>query len=128
MASPLLQMPVKEDDPLQLVDLLRVDAARRVDQARKQTFGQFFTPAPVARFMASLFRCTDAEIHILDAGAGVGSLFTAAVTEFCRKTSRPQGIAVTAYEIDRSLGEYLQDTLRICEASCRKAGIRFSGQ
>jgi adenine-specific DNA-methyltransferase len=128
MASASLQMPVKDHDPLQVIDLLRVDAGRRADQGRKQAFAQFFTPAPVARFMAGLFQCAGKEIHILDAGAGVGSLFAAAVAELCRRAIRPKRIAVTAYEVDESLAEYLQDTLKICAACCRQAGIAFTGQ
>jgi hypothetical protein len=128
MASASLQMPVKDHDPLQVIDLPRVDAGRRADQGRKQAFAQFFTPAPVARFMAGLFQCAGKEIHILDAGAGVGSLFAAAVAELCRRATRPKRIAATAYEVDESLAVYLQDTLKICAACCRQAGIAFTGQ
>src|SRR5690242_14561991 len=127
MSSASLQMPVKDHDPLQVIDLLRVDAGRRADQGRKQAFAQFFTPAPIARFMAGLFRDADKAIHVLDAGAGVGSLFAAAVAEFCGRATRPERIAVTAYEVDESLAEYLEDTLKICAASCRRAGIPFTG-
>ena len=41
--------------------------------------GQFMTPAPVARFMASLFRSRRLSLRVLDAGAGVGSLSAAIV-------------------------------------------------
>ena len=34
------------------------------------------TPAPVARFMASLLSRTDEQVRLLDAGAGIGSILT----------------------------------------------------
>jgi type I restriction-modification system DNA methylase subunit len=37
------------------VDTIRKDVARRISRKRKSEFGQFMTPAAVARFMASLF-------------------------------------------------------------------------
>jgi adenine-specific DNA-methyltransferase len=128
MSIAALQMPVKDQDPLQLIDLLRIDASRRADKGRKQAFAQFFTPATIARFMAGLFRAADAEIHILDAGAGVGSLFAAVVEELCSRAAPPKRIAVTAFEVDESLGDYLEDTTRICARSCRRAGISFTTQ
>jgi adenine-specific DNA-methyltransferase len=42
---------------------------------QKSALGQFMTPAPVARFMASLFPPTTLQTcRLLDAGAGVGVL------------------------------------------------------
>ncbi|MBL1130482.1 MAG: hypothetical protein D8M54_18535 [Chloroflexi bacterium] len=41
--------------------------------------GQFFTPPPVVRLMASFFETLPADIHLLDAGAGVGVLTAAFV-------------------------------------------------
>lgn len=56
-------------------DSIRREVAPGIALKRKSALGQFMTPAPVARFMASLFppstlqKCT-----LLDAGAGVGAL------------------------------------------------------
>ena len=40
----------------------------------KTCLGQYFTPYPIARFMASLFPVTDQKIRLLDPGAGIGAL------------------------------------------------------
>jgi adenine-specific DNA-methyltransferase len=115
-------------DLLEWVDLLRLDASRKLDQGRKAELGQFLTPAPIARLMASMLNEADEQVRLLDPGAGVGSLFTAAVGEFCRREVRPQAIHVTAYEIDPKLAEYIPDTFRACKAACQRAGIRFTGE
>ncbi len=57
--------------------------------------GQFLTPMPIAQFMASQLQCATRTVHILDAGAGVGTLFA----ELCQRKRRPVRIPVTAYEI-----------------------------
>lgn len=42
---------------------------------RKAQLGQFFTPVAIAEFMAGLFAPgTEDACHLLDAGAGIGSL------------------------------------------------------
>ncbi len=75
-----------------------------------------------------MLREAHSDIHLLDPGAGVGTLFTAAVAEFCRREVRPPAIHVAAYEIDASLAQYLPDAFRMCEAACRRAGIRFTAE
>ena len=113
---------------LDRIDFFRFDAGRKLDPARKSALGQFLTPLPVARLMASMLTCKRSAVRILDAGAGVGTLFTAAVAELCRREARPESIAVTAYEIDAQLADYLADAFAICEAECRRVGARFAGE
>jgi adenine-specific DNA-methyltransferase len=115
-------------DVLERVDFLRVDAGRKLDATRKVKLGQFMTPAPVAQLMASMLECSGPDVHILDPGAGIGSLFAAAVAHLCRRSSRPQCITVTAYELDPLLIEYLADTLELCKAACKRASIQFTGE
>ncbi|HEU5230356.1 MAG TPA: Eco57I restriction-modification methylase domain-containing protein, partial [Ktedonobacteraceae bacterium] len=118
----------KQDaDLLDRVDFLRLDAGRKQDRNRQAELGQFFTPAPVARLMASMLTCRSSTVHILDAGAGVGSLFAACVTDLCGREKRPQKICVTAYEIDESLLPYIQDTFRLCRSVCERVGVAFVG-
>ncbi len=88
--------------------------------------GQFFTPAPVARMMASMFSVRADTIRLLDAGAGVGSLFAACVEHFCTTRSKPKRIEVCAYELDESLLSYLEDTADLCGALCEQADIVFA--
>lgn len=111
---------------LERVDLLRLDASRRFGNTARTELGQFFTPAPIARLMASMLQYSARSVSILDPGAGVGSLFAACVAELCSRVERPEGIVVTAYEIDERLAEYLDDTAKLCSAECARRGIRFS--
>lgn len=108
------------------VDNVRTAISARLDSRRRAELGQYFTPAPVARFMASLFVARTGTIRILDAGAGVGVLSAALVGELCAVVERPTAIAVTVYEVDGALIPYLQDTMDACAAACAEVGINFS--
>jgi adenine-specific DNA-methyltransferase len=114
-------------DLAELVDLYRVAACESLDSEQRSQMGQFFTPPPVARFMASLFGDAE-EISLLDAGAGVGSLTAAFVEEMCQRAMRPQRISVVAYELEPVLIEYLHLTLAQCQEACAAFGIDFSGE
>jgi adenine-specific DNA-methyltransferase len=80
---------------------------------RKSNLGQFMTPAPIARFMASLFPpSTQETCRLLDAGAGVGALSCA----FLDRCASADGLhfhltEVEAYEIDAGLRAHLESTL-----------------
>lgn len=131
-APPTTRLPLTGTDLanelLQAVDLVRLATARRLDPQRKSAFGQFFTPAPVARLMASLPSFDAEHIRLLDAGAGVGSLFAAGVAELCARPCRPATIHVTAYEIEPALAAPLAETLALCQRACADCGIAFSGE
>jgi tRNA1(Val) A37 N6-methylase TrmN6 len=90
-------------------DSVRRSISPGIALMRKSALGQFMTPAPVARFMASLFpqsklpKCT-----LLDAGAGVGAL-TCAFLDRCALDDgfSFQKTEVEAYEIDSALRQRL---------------------
>src|SRR5207248_1363486 len=84
------------------VDFLRWDVSRKMRSDKKVELGQFLTPMPVARLMASMVRGSTPATHILDAGAGTGTLFAACVAELCQRPDLPRVITITAYEIDES--------------------------
>ncbi|MDZ4771581.1 MAG: Eco57I restriction-modification methylase domain-containing protein [Planctomycetota bacterium] len=107
------------------VDEVRVEMGGRLDPTRRAEFGQFMTPAGIARFMASLFEARRSTIRLLDAGAGVGSLTAACVERFAARKDAPSKIEVTAYEVDSLLAERLRQTLRACGSSARSCGVAF---
>lgn len=109
-------------------ELYRRDACRSLDAEQRSRLGQFFTPPAVARFMASWFGEPPPEIHLLDAGAGVGALTAAFVEETCRRDARPRELSVIAYEPDPLLAEYLDATLVECQQACQAHGITFDGK
>lgn len=123
--SPHWSEPPESQDVLGYVDFYRHDATRRLGETKRAEMGQFLTPAPVARLMASMFTGAGSSLRLLDAGAGVGSLTAAWVAEICGRRNRPAGISVTAYEVDPILAQYLASTLNFCGSLCERVGIRF---
>jgi hypothetical protein len=112
---------------LQRVDFLRLDAARRLDPARRAALGQFMTPPPAARFMASLFESRGPSLRLLDAGAGVGSLTAAFIDALAGWGDRPREPSITAYEFDPLLAADTRKTLDPCAAECRRPRRRHHG-
>ena len=87
------------------VEQLRTTANGFLHPERKSELGQFMTPAIVAKFMAMLFTENRGPVHLLDAGAGIGSLTAAFIDRFGAVRTR-----ATAYEIDETMQAYLRDT------------------
>ena len=87
-----------------------------------------YTSAPLAKLMASMMNYSQEKIHILDPGAGVGSLFSACVEEACRSKRPPRDVKVTAYEIDSTLADDLERSLENVQRFCDKRGVLFSGK
>jgi len=97
-------------------------------RAYRAQIGQFFTPSPIARFMASLFERQWQRVRILDAGAGGGALFAALVEELCAREETPREIEVVAFEKDASLMARLEETMRLCRSDCARKGVAFRGE
>ncbi|MGH9365311.1 MAG: BsuBI/PstI family type II restriction endonuclease [Thermoanaerobaculia bacterium] len=64
-------------------------------------------------------------LHLLDAGAGVGSLTAAWLAEVCAREGKLKEVEVTAYEIEPEFVEYLRATLEGCQKKCERLGIRM---
>jgi adenine-specific DNA-methyltransferase len=124
-ATTLLAGAIRYSNLLERLDVLRLEAHRKLTTNRAEK-GQFFTPQKLARFMARMFAERPSTLHILDAGAGIGSLSAALVIEASQWVPKPSAITVTAYEIDPTLVEYLHITLDSCQELCRQEKISFS--
>ena len=70
---------------LRRVEELRLEGTRKLDPPRRVELGQFLTPAPIGKFMASMCEARRASIRLLDAGAGVGSLTAAVLADVCTR-------------------------------------------
>lgn len=93
-----------------LLEDRRVSVISAMDRKHRAAFGQFFTPGSVARYMASLLQFPNqGEAHLLDAGAGIGSL-TAAAARAARKTGSCR-IKATCYEVEPQFQAELKATL-----------------
>ena len=47
-------------------DFYRLDASLKLDPKRRSGLGQYMTPTPIARFMASLFSDVSGKVRLLD--------------------------------------------------------------
>ncbi len=108
-------------------ELIRILASKKAAH-HKSEFGQFLTPLPTARLMASMVQCNKPRIRILDAGAGVGSLFVAVVEYLTSQQRQPKQIDIVAYEVDSSLERYLHEAVSSCQTLCDHLGIGFSAE
>jgi adenine-specific DNA-methyltransferase len=117
-----------ETSVLGFADLMRHTASQNGHRRNKAALGQFFTPVPVACLMASMLQAASDDVHILDAGAGVGVLFAACIEELTRRDLKPTRITVTAYEVDEELIGSLDQTMALCRQACERAGVAFVGQ
>ena len=105
-------------------EFYRVDASLKLDSKKRSALGQYMTPAPIGRFMASLFDEVSGDIRLLDAGAGVGSLTAGFVERICSETNKPRSLSLTCYEIEPVLIGYLKNTLDEAAAQCAFSQIK----
>ena len=110
------------------IDAKRVEASSRLDPDQRAKFGQFMTPSSIGTFMASLFRRWPSEVRLLDPGAGVGSLTEAYFQLFAQKAPTGASLAVTAYEIDPILLDYLGEHYRSLQSRARSLGFSTETQ
>jgi len=90
------------------LDALRLTVSTQLDSKQRSVLGQFFTPSPIAHFMAGRFCLTD-QMKLLDAGAGVGMLSAAFLS---RAAQEGKACSIEAWEIDPQLRPHLKETLR----------------
>jgi adenine-specific DNA-methyltransferase len=129
VVPPVVTLPTylgEKGSVVAFADWLRLDASRRLNKTRQVELGQYFTSATVARRLATLFKSHGSSVRLLDAGAGVGMLTAAFVEEMCSRKNHPESIHVTAYELDTTLHNDLQETLQVCHLACAEKGIDFS--
>lgn len=110
------------------LDVIRKSLNSNSCRLERSKIGQFFTPATIARYMASLFGQASEDVRILDPGAGTGVLFAACVETLISRKHRPLSIKVVAYENDERILPYLKETLEWCKSTCKESGISFRGE
>ncbi len=110
------------------LDVIRKSLNGATGRRERSKIGQFFTPALIARYMASLFQQVGPEVRILDPGAGAGVLFASLIEILVAKKQRPLSISVVVYENDKNVLPHLKDTMERCRMICTDAGISFRGE
>ena len=93
------------------VEQKRLYLSKSTESQKKSLFGQFFTPEKTAVFMASLFPNGGGKCHLLDAGAGIGSLSAAFLSRWRDGGFGFKQVVVDAYELDSALIRHLAQTL-----------------
>ncbi|MFT6905866.1 MAG: adenine-specific DNA-methyltransferase, partial [Oleiphilaceae bacterium] len=111
---------------LSSVELIRHSANLQINPKTKGALGQFFTPAPISLYMASLFDYIDGHIELLDPGCGPCSL-TAAFLDECIKNGTTSSIHVDAYDIDEILKVHALKSIDTCRLAAEKNNIKFKG-
>ncbi|MXV86472.1 MAG: N-6 DNA methylase [Acidimicrobiales bacterium] len=99
--------------PLARAEQRRIAHAEVSADEGRAELGQYFTPAPITRFLADMFEPPEGRVRVLDPGAGVGSL-SAALVERAANEGWQCSLDVTAVEIDDRLLESLGSTLDDC--------------
>jgi tRNA1(Val) A37 N6-methylase TrmN6 len=91
------------------IDEIRLALSKSTSSELKAELGQYMTPCSTADFMASLFSPAKLDpCHLLDPGAGIGTLSIA----FLNKLPRPSGkVQATVCEIDSRMRGELARTL-----------------
>ena len=108
----------------EIAEFYRVDAGLKLDPKKRSALGQYMTPAPIGRFMTSLFDDVSGDIRLLDAGAGVGSLTAGFVERLCGEAAKLRSLSLTCYEIEPIFIGYLRHTLDEVAAQCASSQVK----
>jgi adenine-specific DNA-methyltransferase len=109
-------------------DRVRLAVSPNLDIDRRSKLGQFMTPAPTAQRMAEMFGLMPRQVRLLDAGAGIGALTAAFVSEALARDNRPEMISATCFEVDDEMAAHLAGTLDACAHACDEAGVAFTSE
>lgn len=93
------------------IEQTRLQISKNTEAAKKSQFGQFFTPARTAAFMANLFPASGGMCRLLDAGAGIGSLSASFLDRWRAGNLHFDSVELDVFEIDPALRPTLADTL-----------------
>jgi len=100
-------MNIKTDKivPSILADNLGCQYSKKVDAKIKKELGQFFTPRPIAKLMASFSSFNGENISILDPGCGTSILSCCLIESLVEKNKNIRKIELTVYETDINAAE-----------------------
>jgi adenine-specific DNA-methyltransferase len=98
--------------PTMFADRIGRWCTAKSESSKKKAYGQFLTPADVARYMAAQSSVPNQpRVSILDPGAGVGILACALCESIALNATNTQEIELTVYELDDCLIEPLRIVL-----------------
>ncbi|MEY1638747.1 Eco57I restriction-modification methylase domain-containing protein [Tenuifilum osseticum] len=118
--------PFKKELPSDFADRLGIYYTQQVNTFHKKANGQFFTPTPIARLLASFCDFSKARIKILDPGCGTTILSCALIEHLVESKNRIEIIDLVAYETDLELIPYSQKALDYLKDWLLNKGIQFN--
>lgn len=119
-------MPKDFELPAAFADRAGMHYSGNVSTTHKKEAGQFFTPVPIARFMAGLAFTAKEHISILDPGCGTAILSCALIEHLIQTTSNIAEIKLTVYELDANLLPLTQTVLNYLKHWAAEKGVMMS--
>jgi adenine-specific DNA-methyltransferase len=117
--------PFERELPSDYADRLGIYYTQQVTTQHKKDNGQFFTPTPIARLMASYCDLTKTSIRILDPGCGTAILTCALIEHLIENRNDIEIIDLVAYETDPDLISSSQKTLTYLKKWLLAKGVRL---
>jgi len=96
---------------------------KTASKAERKEIGQFFTPAPIADYMASFSEFQHESVRILDPGAGCGIL-TAAIVDFLL-TRNVKCFEIDLYENNATVIPLLERNLQFMQEQLRTKNVQM---
>ncbi len=115
----MLQITLEADNSIvDEVDLFRFRINNELESKNKSALGQYFTPAPICRFMASLFDSIPSKSYLLDPGCGTGGLTSAFIEEAINRNEIVD-IEADLYDIEPKVKPYITEVKNLCSKSAK---------
>ena len=119
-------MPQRDECPTAYADRVGEWYVSRRSERHRKEHGLFLTPFEAAEFMASWVSASGPTVRVLDPAAGAGVLCCAAIERLVRGASKPEHVALVAYELDRDLIPLLERVLDVLTEWCRTRQVELS--
>jgi adenine-specific DNA-methyltransferase len=117
--------PFDQELPSDFADRLGIYYTQQVTAKHKKENGQFFTPTPIARLLASYCDLSKTIIKILDPGCGTAILSCALIEQITENPNDIERIYLVAYETDLELIPFSQKALDYLKEWLLNKGIQF---
>lgn len=117
--------PFKQELPSDFADRLGIYYTQQVTTTHKKVNGQFFTPIPIARLLASFCDLSKTKIKILDPGCGTAILSCALVEHLVEVQTEIEQIDLVSYETDLELIPFSEKALDYLKEWLLNKGIQF---
>jgi adenine-specific DNA-methyltransferase len=92
--------PFEQELPSDFADRLGIFYTKQVSSTHKKEKGQFFTPTPIARLLASFSSLSKTTLRILDPGCGTAILSCALIEHLVDTSNEVKHIELVVYETD----------------------------